>query len=193
MGQSEMNGSTTHKSVSHFQDPGFTLLEVMGAVMILAVMVISLSGSNVAGIRLETSAQQRTEAAALANEVITALELDIIQQSASLATDFTTEQVGLFTIESETIEYEVELPTLETDDPEDKYVDDLNTGIDKPNPVRLIQVRVFWENHGRELMVQRTTFAIDQGMMGEMMGLGSMQENPMRDPRLNDPQSLERP
>jgi type II secretory pathway pseudopilin PulG len=195
MGQSKMNGSTTHKRVHRFQNLGFTLLEVMGAVMILAVMVISLSGSNIAGIRLETSAQQRTEAAALANEAITALELDISQHSASLEEEFTSEEVGFFTIESEIIEYEVELPTLEMDDLEDQHADDLNTGIDRPNPVRLIQVRVFWENQGRELMVQRTTFAVDQGMMGNMMdGMmdpNAMQGNPGGDPGFNNPQSPE--
>ncbi len=187
MGHCKMKSLTTQKSVRHFWNPGFTLLEVMGAVMILAVFVISLSGSNIAGIRLETSAQRRTEAAELANTTITELELEISQLSASLETELITEEAGLFTIESEITEYVVELPTLDTDELEDEEVDD---GIERPNPIRLIQVRVFWEDHGRDLMVQRTTFAINQGSMG-MADVSSLQGNSIDKPKFNAPQSPE--
>ncbi len=190
MGHCKMESATTHRGVQGFWEPGFTLLEVMGAVMILAFFVISLSGSNVAGIRLETEAQRRTEAAELANTTIAQLELEISQQSASLETDFIAEEAGSFTIESEIFEYLVELPTLDTDDPEEDSAAAYNSGMEERNPIRMIQVRVFWEDRGRAMMVQRTTFAVDQGSMG-VMGGDALEGGGMGIPGLNAPQSPE--
>jgi len=195
-------GSSLYQKPRRLWSHGFTLVEVLGAMLILVIFLFPLIGANVTGIRLEASAQRRTEAAQLANQIITELELEIGQGNASLEPGVVTGEDDYFQIESEISEYVVELPSVETDRPDEQETPGFDAGFgsdfERPNPIRLIQVRIFWEDNGKAHMVQRTTFAIESGMgMGMdpgMMAPGTDDPNSMMGaPGFNPAQSPEFP
>ena len=192
----KMKASTAKVRAQPHEASGFTLLEVMGAILILVIVLYSLTSSNVSGIRLEANAQRRAEAATLANELIAELEVDISQYTASLEEEITTEEMGDFIVETEVIEYLVELPQLETDEEdEDDFQDGYQDDIERPNLLRMVQVRVLWESHGQPFMIQRTTFAADYGggMMGGSGPGSSEAGDGMSDPGMNAPIAPEFP
>ncbi len=96
------------RAVFFYRNNGFTLLEVMIAVAIIAISVVSLMGLQAQSVSMADISRFQLTAALLAQKKISELEL----------TDFETlgSETGVFESPFATYRYEVEVAALEEDD-----------------------------------------------------------------------------
>ena len=156
---------------------GFTLLEVLAAFLVFAVLFTVLAGTAADAFRLEGENRRRLEASLLADEAFSLLE-HAARQGAVPDIGETSEENDIFTLTTS-----VQPLTLETLglDPASVYGNRKGdadrappTSILSPTnpgdeaPLRRIDLTVAWQEGDREVQVTRATIALDTAGIAEL-------------------------
>jgi prepilin-type N-terminal cleavage/methylation domain-containing protein len=176
---------------------GFTLLEVLAAVAILAIAYMQLGSSGVMGLRHEGEARRRIAASLAADSVLTEIEGSIEAGTVPPAGEQEHEENGL------RISVKIDPFTLEV--PDEQPADGHRIGQAKsrlggdaatqplagpsllggergaPPPLRRIEVRVAWDEGFGEMAVTRVTYALDAEAASGTLGAlaqAAQQANP---------------
>jgi prepilin-type N-terminal cleavage/methylation domain-containing protein len=166
---------------------GFTLLEVLAAVAVLALLYTALARAGVMGLRAEGNADRRLRAGLAADDRLALLESQILAGSAIPIGD-TEDVVDEFVVKVSVMPLEMQVPTV----PEklaERARERVSTANDlraagpaaaaaaargqpagslfgaraggEPAPGRHIIVSVVWDDAGTEKQVRRETFGLD--------------------------------
>lgn len=145
-------------------DGGFTLLEVMAAVAIIAIVFTTLARVASEGLRSEGSSKRRLEASLMADAALADIEE---QLGAGVSLEMGTEETigDLFTVVVETSAFDLEA-AIPLEDAEGESLSSMLAGsaggAAAESPLRQIDIRVVWTEGLEEYQVVRTTFGIDQ-------------------------------
>jgi len=151
--------------------PGFTLIEVLGAVAVLAILYTVLATVAIQALRAEGESRRRMEASLLAGERLAVLE----RSGGAPPAGEESEEVDIYTVETRVRGFD---PTQLGfgDDPEnDEALAFLSgsPGGSADSPIREIEILVHWSEGDRDLEVQRTTYALDTASLsGSFSGAG---------------------
>lgn len=153
---------------------GFTLFEVMAAVLVLGVLYTMLATTAIHGLRSEGESKRRLEASLLADENLMELEgglaAGIFPEIGAIESE-----AGDFQVAVEVTPFDV-TPFLGSDeeDGEPPGADSLLAPPDRPEEslLRLVTVAVRWDEAGGEREVSRTTLVYDQASFAGMFGDG---------------------
>jgi prepilin-type N-terminal cleavage/methylation domain-containing protein len=149
---------------------GFTLLEVLAAVAILAVWFILIAGTAMQGLRAEGISRRRLEAAMIADRAMADLQTASVDGIAPPLTDEVTEQddYTISVVVSAVAEPGGRTPAPAASDPtaQEGEAPALLDLLAAEMPTRLadlrrLDVRVAWLEGGLEMAVERTSFAFD--------------------------------
>ena len=145
---------------------GFTLIEVLAAVLVLGVLYTVLAGVAIQGLRAEGTSRRRIEASLLADQILADLEDQIAVGSVP--------PVGVEEREADVFDLTIavreldpaaiippEPPGSERREPRAASASLLESGGSQPSRLREIEVRVDWLEGDRELRVQRISYAFD--------------------------------
>jgi prepilin-type N-terminal cleavage/methylation domain-containing protein len=146
---------------------GFTLIEVLAAVLVLGVLYTVLAGVAIEGLRAEGTSKRRLEASLLADRLLADLEEQIAAGSVP--------PIGI--VEEEEDIFDLVIAVRELDlasilppeppgsdrgarraGPTSLFGNDSGT---EPSRLREIEVRIGWLEGDRELAVQRISYAFD--------------------------------
>lgn len=144
---------------------GFTLFEVMAAVLILGLMYTMLAQSAIEGVRSEGISRRRMEASLLADEWLSDLET-AMQTGQTPPIGQTEEEVDDFTVRIDIAPFDATALLSEDIDIAEGAKGLLDASGDAP--LRLIDLRVAWLEIDREFEVRRTTFAYDSAALAEL-------------------------
>lgn len=152
---------------------GFTLLEVLAAVLVLGLLYTVLADVAIHGLRAEGESRRRLEASLYADELLADIEGAIAAGDIPL--------IGVEEEEDEpyVIELAVSPVAASTILPAGAF-DDEETGSlligaeGEDGPIREIAIRVSWSEGDRELSVVRTTFGVSPTELGEALGRGGV-------------------
>ncbi len=171
---------------------GFTLLEVMAAVAVMAMAFIVLAQANIQGIMAEGSARQRLAAARIADRTMQELEVKLISGSLPLEVGIEEVEEPPFIIETEIALFDLDLPevpnalgeTSEDETEPDSAIQALETLSEREDILHWIQVRVIWGEGAFERAVTRTTFGYDAALLqaGAQQATQGAQGEPGVDP-----------
>jgi prepilin-type N-terminal cleavage/methylation domain-containing protein len=142
---------------------GFTLLEVLAAVLLLGTVYTVLAGVAIRGLRNEGTAQRRLQASLLADEELARIELQI-ESGAFPVSGPAAEEVDIFVLEFSDEEFEVPVPlSQDGEDPEDGIGSLLSDSLSGAGEVALrrYELRVTWLEGQAEYEVVRTTYGFD--------------------------------
>jgi prepilin-type N-terminal cleavage/methylation domain-containing protein len=147
-------------------DAGFTLLEVMAAVAVVAIVFTMLAGAANEGVREEGISKRRLEASLLADRVLADIE-EQMAAGAVPATGQTEIEEGRFAVVVDVTPFDLAsvIPAAEENAAAD-------LGIPQPTPppagtsaaasaVRAIEIEVTWLEGTREFRVRRSTYGFD--------------------------------
>jgi len=149
---------------------GFTLLEVLAAVAILAVWFILIAGTAMQGLRAEGISRRRLEAAMIADQAMAELQAASVDGIAPPLTDEVTEQddYTISVVVGAVADPAGRAPAPASPDPtrEEGEPPALLDLLAAEMPARLadlrrLDVRVAWLEGGLEMAVERTSFAFD--------------------------------
>lgn len=137
---------------------GFTLLEVMVAVAVLALLYTTLAGVTIQGLRAEGESSRRLEASLLIDRALADVEVSL-QEGAPPPLGRQEEEEEGFVIATEVSAWElpVKLEAPEGLPPGPSLFGSRG----QQSLVRRIDLRVSWTEGGEELEVRRTTFGLD--------------------------------
>jgi prepilin-type N-terminal cleavage/methylation domain-containing protein len=140
---------------------GFTLLEVLAAVLVLGMLYTVLADVAIQGLRAEGVAKRRIEASLRADALMSDLESQMVVGAAPPLSDCFDEDDGTFVTTTcvTAIELAAIVPELEVDPKAPSLLEP--TGVTQEPRLRRVEVRVSWQEGDRELSVQRTTVAFD--------------------------------
>jgi len=153
-------------------DRGFTLLEVMAAVAIVAIVFTTLARVASEGLRSEGSSKRRLEASLLADAALADVEAQL-QSGTELDMGSRETDEDPFTVEVEVSTFDLAAAIPLEDASEGNSVSSLLAGSDggsAESPLRQIDIRVFWNEGFEEYQVVRTTFGIDQAAIQNLLG-----------------------
>jgi prepilin-type N-terminal cleavage/methylation domain-containing protein len=145
-------------------DAGFTLLEVMAAVAVVAIVFTTLARVANQGLQSEGISRRRMEASLMADATLAAIEADI---AAGVAPELgqTESEEEIFDVVVDVTEFDLAdaIPAAEETLGDTAEIDlfrgsDVGAG---ESPVRKIEISVLWDEGFDEYLVRRTTFAID--------------------------------
>jgi prepilin-type N-terminal cleavage/methylation domain-containing protein len=146
---------------------GFTLIEVLAAVLVLGVLYTVLAGVAIEGLHAEGTSMRRLEASLLADRLLVTLEEQIAAGSIP-PIGVQEEEEDIFDLVISVRELDLESITPPEPDGSDREVQRAGTaslfGNDsgtQPSRLREIDVRISWLELDRELYVQRTSYAFD--------------------------------
>jgi prepilin-type N-terminal cleavage/methylation domain-containing protein len=155
-------------------DGGFTLIEVLGAVAILAILYTTLSTVAIRGLRSEGESRRMLEASLLADWELSEFELELQTGAApEIGTTLSEEEDG-FTVTWEVTPLQTEIfkTALEEEQERDAAnpaaqtapVSTGQTGVpgDGAPPFLQVELRVSWLEAEYEHSVTRTIFAVDE-------------------------------
>lgn len=167
------------------QPGGFTLLEVMAAVLVLGMLYSVLATSAIQGVRSEGESKRRLQASLIADEQLDDIETGLAEGDVPDIGDPQQSEDGDFTISTQVEPFDV-TPYLSDDflkaNPDAETL--LAPG-DHPEKslLRQITVSVRWDEAGEQFEVHRTTLAYDvQTVEGMFPEAGSGQEAPGQGP-----------
>jgi len=163
---------------------GFTLIEVLAAVLVLGVLYTVLAGVAIEGLRAEGTSKRRLEASLLADRLLAELEEQIAGGSVP--------PIGI--VEEEEDIFDLVIAVRELDlasilppeppgsdrgarrpGPSSLFGNDSGT---EPSRLREIEVRIGWLEGDRELEVQRISYAFDAtGLEGLFPEGGALPED----------------
>lgn len=139
---------------------GFTLLEVLGAVLVLALLYSVLAEVAIQGLRAEGESRRRLEASLFADELLADIEASIDDGDIPL--------VGVSVEEEDPYIIELEVNPMEAGAllppgalGEDQTLASRMGNETDESPLREILLRVSWSEGDRELSVTRTTLALE--------------------------------
>jgi len=142
-------------------EAGFTLLEVMAAVAIIAIVFTTLARVASEGLRSEGSSKRRLEASLLADAALAEIERQV-EEGVDLELGVEEREEDLFTVIVEITAFDLDaaipLPPGESESP---LSPQFGLGSLEESPIRRIDVRVLWNEGFAEYRVTRTTFGID--------------------------------
>jgi prepilin-type N-terminal cleavage/methylation domain-containing protein len=149
---------------------GFTLLEVLGAVLVLAMLYSVLAEVAIQGLRAEGESRRRLEASLFADELLTDIEASI--EAGDLP------PLGVSGEEEDP--YIIELEVLPIDTRalfppgllgEDETLASLLGSETEESPLREIVLRISWSEGDRELSVTRTTLGMSTPQFAALPGI----------------------
>lgn len=150
-------------------DQGFTLLEVMAAVAIIAIVFTTLARVASEGLRSEGSSKRRLEASLLADAALADIEAQFVD---GLAPEMGSEETeaGLFTVIVDVSAFDLDsaIPLPEADGESLSTL--LSASGSSESPLRQIDIRVTWIEGLEEYEVKRTTFGADLVAIQTLIG-----------------------
>ena len=141
----------------------FTLLEVMAAVAVIAIVFSTLARVASQGLASEGASKRRFEASLLADAALAVIEIQLADGVAPEIGE-SEEEVGLFqvvtTVRSFDLASAIPIEELEVDDPATTAT---LAGVlgDDLSPIRKIRIAVSWAEGVHDYQVIRTTYGID--------------------------------
>jgi prepilin-type N-terminal cleavage/methylation domain-containing protein len=163
---------------------GFTLLEVLAAVAVLAIVYTVLAGSAMQGLANEGESYRRLQASLIADRYLAGIEVGLAQAAPELGV--TEQEEGDFAVAIETRAFalpELAAAAAETDGVRGARPaggEAVGGGVPfqllveprdgTPPPLVEIQIAVRWLEGNVEQMVTRTTFAADQRVVAPIAG-----------------------
>lgn len=151
---------------------GFTLFEVLAAVLILGVFYTVLADQAIRGLRSEGMDRRRAEAALIADIELVALET-VIATGAPLEPMREETEIDGYSVLIEVLPEEVQalLPPPPIPDPQDRREEELpSLLVDENGDSRFYRlfVDVSWEEAGARQQVQRRTWNLDRSVLAGM-------------------------
>jgi prepilin-type N-terminal cleavage/methylation domain-containing protein len=141
---------------------GFTLIEVLGAVLVLAVLYTVLAEAAIGGLRTEGENRRRLEASLLADDMLMEIESGLLSGNVpQIGREESEDDLYLITLEVRAIDPSEFLPAQAFG--ERSIALDLLGGDGDESPLRAIEISVAWFEVEDERVVRRTTFAFDTG------------------------------
>jgi prepilin-type N-terminal cleavage/methylation domain-containing protein len=145
---------------------GFTLFEVMAAVLVLGLMYTILAQSAIEGVRSEGVSRRRMEASLLADERLSDIET-AIQSGIAPEVGESEEEVDDFVVRLDVVPFDATAYLGE----EVEIAEGAKSLLDPSGAaLRLVDLRVSWLEVDREFEVRRTTFAYDNQLVAELSG-----------------------
>ncbi len=148
---------------------GFTLLEVLGAVVILAMVYTALAEFAILGLRAEGESRRRLEASLYADELLSEIETALAFGEVP--------PLGLSVEEDDLYGVELEVSAIDTNTlippgvlGEDETLASLMGNETDESPIREIVLRIWWSEGDRDLSVTRTTLALSTTELGALPG-----------------------
>jgi prepilin-type N-terminal cleavage/methylation domain-containing protein len=142
---------------------GFTLLEVLAAVVLLGTVYTVLAGVAIRGLKNEGTARRRLEASLIADEQLAQIELQIDAGAFPISGPDEVE-MDIFVIEFSDEEFAIPLPPSEDGEDAEYGIGSLLGGGASgagEMPMRRYELRVTWLEGVAEYEVVRTTFGFD--------------------------------
>jgi prepilin-type N-terminal cleavage/methylation domain-containing protein len=140
---------------------GMTLLEVLAAVAILGILYTALATAATRGIHNEANTRRRLEASLLADQALSAVELQIAEQ-ATPPIGKTQSELGDYRVEVSVDTLPLPPALVELRGTPDPTAPSLLGGTDQSeNLLRRIEVEVIWADGAFEQQVGRVTYAYD--------------------------------
>jgi prepilin-type N-terminal cleavage/methylation domain-containing protein len=156
-------------------DAGFTLLEVMAAVAIVAIVFTTLARMANEGLQSQGISKRRLEASLLADELLSEVEA---QMAEGMVPEINEEEFeeGIFGAVIEVTAFDVaSVVPANAEAPENgsgPVLASPEAAAIPPLDVRRIDVTVTWTEAGNEFQVVRTTFGVDLAPVQEMLSAG---------------------
>jgi type II secretory pathway pseudopilin PulG len=162
---------------------GFTLLEVLGAVVVIGVSFTLLARANIQALRAENVARRQLEASLLADRALAEIEAGLLTGSApGVGND--ERQEGGFVVRVAVEPLELGLDPLPERAPAAFGSNDggptllAAPGRAEGSPLRLVRIEVAWPHAGAELAVLRETFVFDQSAVQSILETLVAEERP---------------
>lgn len=145
---------------------GFTLFEVMAAVLVLGVLYTTLASSAIDGLRSEGESRRRLAASLLADATLTSIETSLASGSAPELGD-QEETVEEFTVQTSVRPFDA-TPLLTAEIEVAEAALPMLTGTDDA-PLRIVDVKVAWQAALGVSAVERTTLVYDSAAIAELL------------------------
>ncbi len=155
-------------------DGGFTLIEVLGAVAILAILYTTLASVAIRGLRSEGESRRMLEASLLADWELSEFELELETGAAPEMGVTRSEEEDGFTVTWEVTPFQIAI-FESSSEPEQRRKASNPAGQQAPIPAGQsgaanagampflqVELRVSWFEAGNERSVARTIFAVDE-------------------------------
>ena len=161
---------------------GFTLIEVLGAVAILAILYTTLSTVAIRGLRSEGESRRMLEASLLADWELSEFELELETGAAPEIGTTPSEEEDGFTVTWEVTPLQTEIfKTALEEDLERGAAAPVPTGqIGVPGgdapPFLQVELRVSWLEAENEHSVTRTIFAVDEDAAARFAAASALSE-----------------
>jgi prepilin-type N-terminal cleavage/methylation domain-containing protein len=168
---------------------GFTLLEVLAAVAIIAIIFTTLARVASEGLRSEGTSRRRLEASLIADQTLAEIETAFAIGTAPQTGESEGEsENGLFSVVTAISDFDIEsaIPSLAPGESEPTVVSNLAAilGIDDPSatpslagvlgdgvsPVREVRITVTWTEGVNDFSVIRTTYGLDRTALEGIAG-----------------------
>ncbi len=169
-------------------DGGFTLIEVLGAVAILAILYTTLSTVAIRGLRSEGESRRMLEASLLADWELSEFELELQTGAAPEIGITRSEEEDGFTVTWEVAPLQTKIfkTALEKEQERNAANPDAQmapvptgqagaTNADAP-PFLRVDLRVSWFEAGNERSVTRTIFAVDEDAAARLATASALSE-----------------
>jgi prepilin-type N-terminal cleavage/methylation domain-containing protein len=153
---------------------GFTLLEVLAAVLVLGLLYTMLANVAIDGLRSEGESKRRLGASLVADRVLADIESQL-DSGAVPPLGSSEEQEDPYQIDVSVTPLELPFDLVPPNAEPGTKFEPLVLGGDTPqdNRLRSIEVRVTWDELDRELSVVRTTYAFDASGLDAVLGTGT--------------------
>jgi prepilin-type N-terminal cleavage/methylation domain-containing protein len=163
-------------------ESGFTLLEVLAAVLLLGTVYTVLAGVAIRGLRSEGTAQRRLEASLIADQKLAAIELQI-ESGIFPIEGPEEEEEDIFVIAFSDEDFEIPVPLSENGQKPDGGIGSLLSENTAGSGVALrrYELRIGWLEGPVEYEVVRTTYGFDSTVLAgllpippDLAGLGGL-------------------
>jgi len=164
-------------------DAGFTLLEVMAAVAVIAIVFTMLAGTANEGVQAEGVSKRRLEASLLADQVLADFEQQVAAGTAPEIgqTEF---EEGNFHVLVDVTAFDLE--GLVPASPEAAAESSRSTQSNPPtaapsvvaSAVRAVEIAVTWNEGANEFHVARNSFGLDRASLEESLGASGLELAP---------------
>ncbi len=138
---------------------GFTLLEVLGAVLVLGLLYSVLADVAIQGLRAEGESRRRLEASLFADELLSEIEASIAFGEVP-PLGLTVEEDDLYSIELEVASFDTSALIPPGALGEDETLASLMGNEADESAIREITLTIWWSEGDRDLSVKRTTLAL---------------------------------
>jgi len=158
---------------------GFTLLEVLAAVLVVGMVFTVLAGANIDGLRAEGLAARRLEASLVADRTLSELEAGVAPPLGTVESE-----LDGFRVRVEVTPYELAPEPLPGEPAQPAVADEGPTLLAAPGsgaltPLRRVAIQVLWDDGVAEHAVRRDSIAFDGVSVASLVaGIGAEEETP---------------